>query len=126
MPARLASQWRRQNVVGIDSMGKIVAVASDSTHWFSKPTKSRIVLIDGYGVEGDAHAGRYVRHRYLARKEPQLPNLRQVHLMAAELFDELRTAGYEVGPGELGENITTTGLDLTRLPLGTMIRLPPP
>jgi MOSC domain-containing protein YiiM len=109
--------------VDVDLTGKIVAVASDPTHGFSKPTRSRIVLVDGYGVEGDAHAGPYVRHRYLARKEPQLANLRQVHLMAVEFLDELRAAGYDVRPGELGENITTTGLDLTRLPLGTMIRL---
>jgi MOSC domain-containing protein YiiM len=107
----------------VDLTGKIVAVASDPTHGFSKPTRSRIVLVDGYGVEEDAHAGRYVRHRYLARKEPQLPNLRQVHLMAAELFEELQAAGYDVRPGELGENVTTTGLELTGLPLGTMIRL---
>jgi MOSC domain-containing protein YiiM len=110
-------------VIDVNLTGKIVAVASDPTHGFSKPARSRIVLVDGYGVEGDAHAGRYVRHRYLARKEPQLANIRQVHLMAAELFDELQAAGYDVRPGELGENVTTTGLELTRLPLGTMIRL---
>jgi MOSC domain-containing protein YiiM len=110
-------------MVDVDLTGRIVAVASEPTHRFFKSTRSRIVLVDGYGVEGDAHAGRYVRHRYLARKEPQLPNLRQVHLIAAELFDELQAAGYDVRPGELGENVTMTGLELTRLPLGTMIRL---
>jgi MOSC domain-containing protein YiiM len=103
--------------------GSVVAVASNPTHGFSKPTRDHIALIKGLGVEGDAHAGQYVRHRYLARKTPRLPNLRQVHLMPVELFEELRTAGYEVCPGELGENVTTRGIDLTRLPLGTLICL---
>jgi MOSC domain-containing protein YiiM len=69
--------------------------------------------------------GHYVRHRYLARKQPHLPNLRQVHLIPIELFEFLRTIGYDVSPGELGENITTAGLDLEWLPLGTVLRLGP-
>jgi MOSC domain-containing protein YiiM len=83
------------------------------------------MLIEGKGVEGDAHAGKDIRHRYLARRKPDLPNLRQVHLMAAELFCELRAAGYDVRAGELGENVTTAGLRLTELPHGTIIRLGP-
>jgi MOSC domain-containing protein YiiM len=98
-------------------------VASNPIHGFSKPPVARIVLVEGYGVEGDVHAGHSVRPRYLARRQPRLPNLRQVHLIAAELLGDLGASGYDIQPGELGENVTTTGLDLTRLPLGAVIRL---
>lgn len=101
--------------------GNVVAVAADRGHHFSKPPQDRIVLVEGHGIEGDAHAGAFVRHRYLARRQPRLPNLRQVHLIAGELFVALREAGFDVGPGELGENITTAGLDLERMPLGTLV-----
>jgi hypothetical protein len=105
--------------------GRVVAVAADRRHHFSKVTLDRIVLVEGHGVEGDAHAGPFVRHRYLARRQPRLPNLRQVHLIPAELFASLSEAGFKVAPGDLGENITTTGLDLERMPLGTLIELGP-
>jgi hypothetical protein len=101
--------------------GTVVAVAADGGHRFSKPTRDRIVLLEGHGVEGDAHAGPFVRHRYLARRRPRVPNLRQVHLIPSELFRSLSGAGFEVAAGDLGENITTTGLDLERMPLGTLI-----
>jgi MOSC domain-containing protein YiiM len=103
--------------------GSVVAVASNPTHGFSKPTRDSIYLIEGHGVEGDVHGGLSVRDRYLARKRPHLPNLRQVHLLPAELFSDLEAAGYDIRPGDLGENITTKGLDLTRLPAGTLIRM---
>ncbi|MCP3401908.1 MULTISPECIES: MOSC domain-containing protein [unclassified Bradyrhizobium] len=105
--------------------GRVVAVAADRGHRFSKPTKDRIVLVEGNGVEGDAHAGPFVRHRYLARRRPRLPNRRQVHLIPSELFATLLKAGFEVSAGDLGENITTAGLDLERLPLGCLIELGP-
>ncbi|MBR0822984.1 MOSC domain-containing protein [Bradyrhizobium liaoningense] len=101
--------------------GRVVAVAADRGHHFSKPTEDHIVLVEGHGVEGDAHAGAFVRHRYLARHQPRLPNLRQVHLIPSELFATLFADGFKVRPGELGENITTAGLDLERMPLGTLI-----
>ena len=104
-------------------LGTVVAVAADTGHHFSKPLRDSVDLVQGLGVEGDAHAGPHVRHRYLARRRPRLPNLRQVHLIPVEIFAKLRTEGYDVGPGELGENITVAGLELERLPLGTMIRL---
>jgi MOSC domain-containing protein YiiM len=75
------------------------------------------------GVAGDAHMGETVKHRYDARKDPTQPNLRQVHLMHAELFDELFAKGFVVRPGELGENITTSGIDLLALPAGTRLHL---
>ena len=105
--------------------GTVVAVASDRGHRFSKATQRDIRLIKDYGVEGDAHAGSFVRHQYLARRQPRLPNLRQVHLIPSELFEALRMSGYHIGPGALGENITTAGLDLERMPLRTRIRLGP-
>ncbi|MCS3761305.1 MOSC domain-containing protein [Bradyrhizobium centrosematis] len=105
--------------------GKVAAVAADPGHHFSKPVQDRIVLVEGHGVQGDAHAGPLVRHRYLARRRPRLPNLRQVHLIPAELFAFLGEAGFEVAAGDMGENITTTGLDLERMPLGSFIELGP-
>ncbi|WP_441268129.1 MOSC domain-containing protein [Bradyrhizobium sp. 215_C5_N1_1] len=105
--------------------GIVAAVAADRGHRFSKPLRDHILLVDGVGIEGDAHAGEFVRHRYLARRHPRLPNLRQVHLIPSELFATVREAGYDIGPGQLGENITTVGLDLENLPLGTRIELGP-
>jgi hypothetical protein len=98
-------------------------VASDAQHRFSKPVKESITLIEDYGVEGDAHAGQYVAHRFLARRWPRRPNVRQLHLIPSELFDSLRSVGYTLRPGELGENVTTQGLELEHLPLGTKLRL---
>ena len=105
--------------------GTVFAVAADRGHHFSKPPQDRIMLVEGHGVDGDAHAGPFVRHRYLARREPRLPNLRQVHLIPVELFASLTKAGFEVGAGDLGENITTAGLDLERMPRETLIVLGP-
>jgi MOSC domain-containing protein YiiM len=103
--------------------GSVVAVSVDGKHRFSKTPRLSILLTRGHGIEGDAHYGPFVRHRYLARRDPTAANLRQVHLIPSELFDELRTRGFEVRPGNLGENIATMGLDLECLPLGTMLRL---
>jgi MOSC domain-containing protein YiiM len=103
--------------------GTVVAVAADSAHRFRKPLRGSITLIEGHGVEDDAHAGLVVRHRYLAKRRPRLPNLRQVHLMRSELLDDLRCAGHDVHPGGLGENVTTAGIELERLPLGTLLKL---
>jgi MOSC domain-containing protein YiiM len=89
----------------------------------SKPTALSIRLVAGLGVDGDAHAGTTVKHRSRVRKDPTTPNLRQVHLIAAELHDELRAAGFALAPGEMGENVTTRGLDLLALPERTRLRL---
>ena len=102
--------------------GTVVGVSADRRHRFSKVPRREILLIEGHGVDGDAHAGPFIRHRYLARRQPRLPNLRQVHLMPCELFESLRSCGYEVQAGDLGENITTAGLDLERMPFGTRIQ----
>ena len=103
--------------------GAVVAVSVDGKHRFSKMPRPSIILTRGHGVEGDAHYGPLVRHRYLARRNPKAPNLRQVHLIPSELFDALRNSGVELRPGDLGENIATVGLDLEGLPLGTLLRL---
>jgi MOSC domain-containing protein YiiM len=105
------------------SVPTVAAVSSSPDHSFSKPTHAEIRLLEGLGVEGDAHAGRTNQHR--PRVKHGEPNLRQVHLMHAELFDELAAAGFTVGPGQLGENVTTRGLDLLGLPRGTRLRLGP-
>jgi MOSC domain-containing protein YiiM len=103
--------------------GTVVAVASNAKHEFSKPAKETIKLLEDHGVEGDAHAGRLMQHRYLAKQMPAMLNNRQVHLLASELFAELTSSGFTVAPGELGENVTTVGLDLTKFPLGTRLRI---
>ena len=92
------------------------------TCWRAKAQPS-IRLLPGLGVEGDAHAGTTVKHRSRVAKDPTQPNLRQVHLIHSELHDALRAAGYEVAPGQMGENITTRGIDLLGLGTGTRLRL---
>ena len=101
----------------------VVAVSRSPEHAFSKPAEPAIQLIEGLGVEGDAHAGMTVKHRSRVRRDPSAPNLRQVHLIHAELHDELRDRGFSVGAGEMGENVTTRGVDLLGLPTGTKLRL---
>ena len=102
---------------------RVEAVCRDAAHRFSKPCREGIRLLAGLGVEGDAHCGERVRHRSRVARDPSQPNLRQVHLIAAELHEELRAAGFGIAPGEMGENITTRGLDLPGLPQGTRLHL---
>jgi MOSC domain-containing protein YiiM len=101
----------------------VASVAASAGHHFSKQVRPVIRLVEGLGVEGDGHLGRTVQHLSRVRRDPTQPNLRQVHLMPTELFDEVRRAGHVVGPGELGENVTTTGVDVFGLPTGTVLRL---
>jgi len=103
--------------------GEVVAVCRSGRHGFSKPTALQIRLVAGLGVEGDAHAGQTVKHRSRVARDASQPNLRQAHLIHAELFDELAAAGFRVGPGDVGENITTRGVDLLGLPTGAQLRL---
>ena len=101
----------------------IIALASDKAHRFSKQPRQSLDLLAGLGVEGDAHAGRTVQHLSRMAKDPAALNLRQVHLIHAELFDELATQGFAIAPGQMGENITTRGIDLLGLSAGTRLRL---
>jgi MOSC domain-containing protein YiiM len=100
-----------------------MAVSGEGSHRFSKDVRAEIRLLAGRGVEGDAHCGETVKHRSRVRRDPNQPNLRQVHLIHAELHDELAEAGFVVGPGQMGENITTRGVPLLALPTGTRLRL---
>ncbi len=100
-----------------------MAVSVSGEHAFSKVNEPVVRLIAGLGVEGDAHSGFTVQHLSRVRRDPTQPNLRQVHLMHAELHDDLAAAGYDVPPGALGENVTTRGIDLLALPTGTVLRL---
>ena len=102
---------------------RIVAVARRDGHHFSKVPAEAISLVAGEGVEGDAHRGVTVKHRSRVAADPTQPNLRQVHLLHVELFEELAAAGFSIGPGAIGENITTAGLDLLGLPTGTRLGL---
>ncbi len=99
----------------------VIAVSRSATHTFTKPNLDAINLIAGHGVEGDAHAGKYIKHRFLVKKDPKRPNDRQIHLIHIELFEQLSSKGYSVKPGELGENITTKGIDLLSLPTNTKL-----
>ena len=101
----------------------VTSVARSGQHTFSKLVVPAIRLVAGLGVEGDAHLGEKVKHRSRVRKNPDDPNLRQVHLVHEELFAELRRGGFEVGPGAIGENVATRGIDLLGLPTGTRLRL---
>ena len=101
--------------------GKVVSVSKSSSHTFNKYSCDRITLIKGLGVEGDAHMGEKVKHRSRVAKDPNQPNLRQVHLMHSELFTELSEKGFEVKPAQMGENITTQDIDLINLPKDTIL-----
>lgn len=101
----------------------VTAVSLSKTHEFSKRKQDSIRLLAGLGVEGDAHMGQTVKHRSRVAKDPSQPNLRQVHLIHAELHDELRDKGFRVLAGEMGENITTKGVDLLGLPTGTRLQI---
>lgn len=101
----------------------VTAVGRVQEHALSKPVRESIRLIAGVGVEGDAHAGETVQHQWLVQRDPAAPNLRQVHVLSEELIDELNADGFSVGPGDLGENVTTRGLELIKLPAGTRLRL---
>jgi MOSC domain-containing protein YiiM len=107
----------------VDATGTVETVCVSPTHTMSKPAVASIELLTGLGVAGDAHQGVTVKHRSRVRRDPSQPNLRQVHLIHAELHDELREAGFTVGAGVMGENVTTRGVDLLGLPAGTRLRL---
>ncbi|GGW94052.1 MOSC domain-containing protein [Streptomyces lomondensis] len=103
--------------------GRVTAVSSNGEYSFTKPNRDSITLPAGVGVEGDVHAGVTVKHRSRVAQDPTRPNLRQVHLIHEELFAEVGEDGFQVAPGELGENITTRGIDLLGLPTGTLLRI---
>ena len=103
----------------------VVSVHRDKAHGFCKIAQPGIRLLAGLGVDGDAHCGRTVQHRSRVARDPSPPNLRQVHLLHAELLEALSARGFEVAPGQLGENITTRGIELLRLPVGTHLCLGP-
>lgn len=103
--------------------GTIVSLSLSPVHGFSKETRDRLTLIAGEGVAGDAHCGVKVKHRSRVRQNPDQPNLRQVHLIHAELFAELAGQGFDVSPGDIGENVLTRGIDLLGLPRGARLRL---
>ncbi|KUM72733.1 MOSC domain-containing protein [Streptomyces griseorubiginosus] len=103
--------------------GRVTAVSSNGEYSFTKPNRDSVRLLAGLGVEGDVHAGVTVKHRSRVAQDPTQPNLRQVHLIHEELFAEVGGEGFKVAPGELGENITTRGIDLLGLPVGTLLRI---
>jgi len=103
--------------------GIVTAVSRSATHTMTKPNEDSIRLLEGLGVEGDAHLGTTVKHRSRVKRDPTQPNLRQVHLIHSELHDELRESGYDLVPGQMGENLTTRGVDLLGLPTGTKLHI---
>ena len=103
--------------------GEVLTVSACGEHLFSKEVRTNIRLIKGFGVEGDAHMGAKVKHRSRVARNPNQPNLRQVHLIHAELLTELNQRGFDVSPGSIGENILTEGIQLLDLPTGTCLRI---
>jgi MOSC domain-containing protein YiiM len=103
----------------------VFGVFASGKHDFSKSARDAVILIEGLGIEGDAHLGITVQHLYDARRDPTRPNFRQVHLIQAELLDEVNGKGFRVQPGDMGENISTRGIDLLGLPTGTRLHLGP-
>jgi MOSC domain-containing protein YiiM len=101
----------------------VIAVSRSGSHTFSKESQQSILLLTGRGVEGDAHMGTTVKHRSRVAQDPTQPNLRQVHLLHSELFDELEVSGFRVEPGQMGENITTRGIDLLGLPRNARLHI---
>jgi len=101
----------------------VIAVSLSEAHTFNKHNQRTIRLIEGFGVEGDAHAGKTVKHRFLVKKDASRPNIRQIHLIHAELLDSLEEKGFTVLPGQLGENITTRGVALLELPTDTILKI---
>ena len=106
-----------------ESRARVVSVSRDGSHRFSKSVVDEVLLVEGWGIDGDAHAGTTVQHLSRVARDPSQPNLRQVHLIHEELFDEVAEVGFHVGPGQLGENVTTRGVDLLGLPTGTLLHL---
>ncbi len=106
-------------------VGKVIALSKSPTHTMSKTNSSTIQLLQGLGVAGDAHMGTTVKHRSRVAKAPSQPNLRQVHLIHKELLDELQIKGFEIAPGVMGENITTSDIALLDLPQHTILRIGP-
>jgi MOSC domain-containing protein YiiM len=103
----------------------IIATSRSTTHGFSKQPQTSLRLLAGEGIEGDAHCGATTQHLYLKRKDPAQPNLAQVHLFSSEMLAELAALGFLLQPGEIGENILTSGIDLLALPHATKLHLGP-
>ncbi len=103
--------------------GQVKALSKSATHTMSKPNEPSLVILEGLGVEGDAHMGVTVKHRSRVAQDPTQPNLRQVHLIHSELHDTLQEQGFNIAPGQMGENITTTGIPLLELPRGTKLHI---
>jgi MOSC domain-containing protein YiiM len=115
---------RQQPLSGVGPIGAhVTSVNASAVHDFSKSPQSEIKLLEGLGVAGDAHCGTTVKHRSRVKRNPSQPNLRQVHLLQSELFDEVAQNGHPLRPGDMGENVTTTGVDLLALPCDTVLRL---
>lgn len=107
----------------MDIQPTIVALSRSETHSMSKQNYDSVKFIEDFGIEGDVHAGKTVKHRYLVFKKKDAPNFRQVHLVHRELFEELADEGFSIQPGMIGENVTTNGIDLLNLPTNTILHL---
>jgi MOSC domain-containing protein YiiM len=119
----LGRQAQRAATSDTTERGCVVSVSRSTAHGPRKVSCQTVRLLQGLGVEGDAHAGATVKHRSRVRRDPTQPNLRQVHLIHAELHDELRERGFDISPGQMGENITTRNLELLALPVGARLRI---
>ena len=102
----------------------VLSVHLSPEHGFSKTSQPSIKLLKGLGVEGDCHLGTTTQHLWRLKSHASEPNLRQVHLIQSELLDEPDfhgDDGVRVQPGQMGENISTVGIDLLSLGSGTKL-----
>ncbi len=114
---------RKGRLERLPKVGSVLSVSRSEEHTFSKAVRSSVLLVAGLGVQGDVHSGETVKHRSRVKADTSQPNLRQIHLIHSELLDELRAKGFAVEPGDMGENITTTGIDLLGLPRDTNLQI---
>ena len=103
--------------------GNVIAVCKKSEPGIPKIEVEAICLLENYGIEGDYHAGKFVRHRYLARKDPTVPNVRQVLLIDTSILSNLAEQDIHLEPGMMGENLILDGISVMDLPLGTQLEV---
>jgi len=99
--------------------GFVLALCRNENPGIPKIQVDSIQLVEEFGVEGDYHAGKTIRHRYLAKKDPDQPNHRQVLLIDAKILGDLDQRGIRIIPGQMGENIVCYGIDVMLLEIGT-------
>jgi MOSC domain-containing protein YiiM len=103
--------------------GSVIAVCQKTEPGLPKFEAEAIQLIEDFGVSGDYHAGKLIRHRYWAAKDPTHPNHRQVLLVDTSIYADLASQGIALKPGMLGENVVVDGIQVMTLAVGARLQL---